>query len=465
VSLKTPSSEPKLLVDLTQITPDISVKPVVNSLANARTSGELKIPRYGGGQKAGDGGKGGKAAERPIPMLHPSSPTGVGHPGLPTGLFRSSMIPISKSPTKATPRLEARTPERAKIRKIYDDPPVLSPQVPMKVREPGRISLSMAKSAADAFQATPPSSPLKSAKVDAEKSAKTISLISGLGGIVTSNEGRSRLQLKPATSPQLVLEKYPVVESIKLTAKKLQRPSSGISTLSQDKGKRLWSGEKRKSGGKRGSNAPEAPLVPWTERSKEPPVNSGGWSWVGKPTAAKVYVQKDELPVTRLTYAMMRHEEGDEEVGVKDCILLASGNRKKDLPFIAKVTALWENPEDGEMRMSVLWYYRPEHTDVGRQEEDLTQEIFASKHRDNLSVACIEDKCFVMTFNEFCRYRKFCKLIEDGVPPAWNIVPELEGGGYPRAKLLPTRQVPVDRVFLARKVYDSRCKRIMKNPI
>ena len=44
----------------------------------------------------------------------------------------------------------------------------------------------------------------------------------------------------------------------------------------------------------------------------------------------------------------MRHEEGDEEVSVKDCILLASGNRKKDLPFIAKVTALWENPDDGK---------------------------------------------------------------------------------------------------------------------
>lgn len=43
----------------------------------------------------------------------------------------------------------------------------------------------------------------------------------------------------------------------------------------------------------------------------------------------------------------MRHEEGDEEVSIKDCILLASGNRKKDLPFIAKVTALWENPDDG----------------------------------------------------------------------------------------------------------------------
>ena len=51
----------------------------------------------------------------------------------------------------------------------------------------------------------------------------------------------------------------------------------------------------------------------------------------------------------RICFQRMRHEEGDEEVSVKDCILLASGsNRKKDLPFIAKVTALWENPDDGK---------------------------------------------------------------------------------------------------------------------
>ena len=55
------------------------MKPVGNSTANARSSGGLKIPRYGGGggQKAADGGKGGKPAERPISMLHPSSPTGA----------------------------------------------------------------------------------------------------------------------------------------------------------------------------------------------------------------------------------------------------------------------------------------------------------------------------------------------------------------------------------------------------
>lgn len=30
-------------------------------------------------------------------------------------------------------------------------------------------------------------------------------------------------------------------------------------------------------------------------------------------------------------------------------------------------------------------------------------EIFASKHRDSNSVATIEDKCYVFTFNEYCR--------------------------------------------------------------
>ena len=56
------------------------------------------------------------------------------------------------------------------------------------------------------------------------------------------------------------------------------------------------------------------------------------------------------------------------------------------------------------MMMSLLWFYRPEHTDIGRQPGDCDDEVFASKHRDFTSVACIEDKCFVMTFNEYCRY-------------------------------------------------------------
>lgn len=53
--------------------------------------------------------------------------------------------------------------------------------------------------------------------------------------------------------------------------------------------------------------------------------------------------------------------------------------------------------------MSLLWYYRPEHTKQGRQKEDMPDELFASKHRDVNSVACIDDRCYVLTFNEYCR--------------------------------------------------------------
>lgn len=57
----------------------------------------------------------------------------------------------------------------------------------------------------------------------------------------------------------------------------------------------------------------------------------------------------------------------------------------------------------GEMMMSLLWYYRPEHTKQGRQKDDMPDELFASKHRDVNSVACIDDRCYVLTFNEYCR--------------------------------------------------------------
>ena len=57
----------------------------------------------------------------------------------------------------------------------------------------------------------------------------------------------------------------------------------------------------------------------------------------------------------RICYDGMRHEEGDEEVTVKDCILLASGPRKKDLPYVAKVNSLWENPDDGKSKKAFLF--------------------------------------------------------------------------------------------------------------
>lgn len=42
----------------------------------------------------------------------------------------------------------------------------------------------------------------------------------------------------------------------------------------------------------------------------------------------------------------MKHESGDV-LRPRDCVLLKSGPRKADLPFVAKIAALWENPDDG----------------------------------------------------------------------------------------------------------------------
>ena len=64
------------------------------------------------------------------------------------------------------------------------------------------------------------------------------------------------------------------------------------------------------------------------------------------------------------------------------------------------------------MMMSLLWFYRPEHTDIGRQDEDCPDEVFASRHRDHTSVACIEDKAYVMTTNEYCRWGPLINILK-----------------------------------------------------
>lgn len=188
---------------------------------------------------------------------------------------------------------------------------------------------------------------------------------------------------------------------------------------------------------------------------------SNGWKFEGVPFESKVFISSDDELKPRKCYPLMRHEEGDV-ICPRDCVLLKSGPRKMDLPFVAKVAALWENPDDGEMMVSLLWYYRPEHTDHGRRPGDMEDEIFASKHKDINSVACIEDKCYVLTFNEYCRYRKCVRRLEDGVREPCLVVPQHEE--YPRERRQPPGCVAPELVFFCRRVYDFRQRRILKNP-
>ncbi|XP_032665279.1 uncharacterized protein LOC116841448 [Odontomachus brunneus] len=219
--------------------------------------------------------------------------------------------------------------------------------------------------------------------------------------------------------------------------------------------------KKQTSGGKVEDPSTGNESVVVTKRIFLKPRWSNGWSWEGEPFESRVYLTNEEY-ATRRCYASMRHESGDV-LRPLDCVLLKSGPRRADLPFVAKIATLWENPDDGEMMFSLLWYYRPEHTEQGRTEYDTEDEVFASRHRDANSVACIEDKCYVLTFNEYCRYRKNLRRIEEGLENPGLIVPPGDQV-YPREGRQPPITASSDVVLFCRRVYDYRGKKLMKNP-
>ncbi|GFR04598.1 bromo adjacent homology domain-containing 1 protein [Trichonephila clavata] len=187
-----------------------------------------------------------------------------------------------------------------------------------------------------------------------------------------------------------------------------------------------------------------------------------GWSWEGTPRDKKVYVSNDTPPCVRRCYPSMKHVQGDV-ICVRDCVYLRSSIKRTNMPFVAKVTELWENPTNGEMTMSLLWYYRPEQIEMNRRVHCQPNEIFASKHRDVNSVACIEDKCYVLTYSEFCRFKKRCSMSTDDTKHAFSIVPQ--GRNYSRKNRLPPPNIASELVMFCHRVYDYRRKRMLKNPL
>lgn len=216
---------------------------------------------------------------------------------------------------------------------------------------------------------------------------------------------------------------------------KTKEPQVTIKKSSNKNGQVKVKVECKKTGANRRKSKCKEVVVPQMisrvpRRSLYQPRWSNGWTWEGEPYEAKVFLNSDEPVVLRKCYPAMRHKEGDKIIP-RDCVLLKAGPRKNDLPFVAKIASLWENPDDGEMMMSLLWYYRPEHTEQGRLPTDQHEEVFASRHKDSNSVACIDDKCYVLTFNEYCRYCKMRKRIEEGIEETLPCIPNPEP--YPRS--------------------------------
>ncbi|XP_041121932.1 bromo adjacent homology domain-containing 1 protein-like [Polyodon spathula] len=188
---------------------------------------------------------------------------------------------------------------------------------------------------------------------------------------------------------------------------------------------------------------------------------TNGWLPVGVPVEKEVFVVGEEEPALRRCFEGVQRD-GDL-IRVRDTVLLRSGPRKKTLPYVAKISALWEDPKTGEVMMSLFWYYRPEHTQGGRNlSTHCENEIFASRHQDENSVACIEDKCYVLTLAQYCRFCALVKRRREGLPDSAPVVPPSPDYATPLHRRVPPNIDP-SLVFLCRHVYDFRYGRILKN--
>ncbi|XP_006643128.3 bromo adjacent homology domain-containing 1 protein isoform X1 [Lepisosteus oculatus] len=188
---------------------------------------------------------------------------------------------------------------------------------------------------------------------------------------------------------------------------------------------------------------------------------TNGWLPIGLPIEKEVFIVGEDEPALRRCYEGVQRD--GEIIRVRDTVLLRSGPRKKSLPYVAKISALWEDPKTGELMMSLFWYYRPEHTQGGRiPSMHCENEIFASRHQDENSVACIEDKCYVLTLAQYCRFCALVKRRGEGLPESAPMVPPSPEYFIPAHRRVPAHIDP-DLVFLCRHVYDFRYGRILKN--
>lgn len=208
---------------------------------------------------------------------------------------------------------------------------------------------------------------------------------------------------------------------------------------------------------------PPAPALTSTKQKKVRSRRAtNGWRPVGVPVEKEVFIAGEEETALRQCYEGV--ERDGEVIRVRDTVLLRSGPRKKSLPYVAKISALWEDPKSGELMMSLFWYYRPEHTQGGRDPSaHCENEIFASRHQDENSVACIEDRCYVLPLAQYCRFCALMKRRAEGAPSSSGcLVPSRPDFAPPSHRCVPS-DIDPDLVYLCRHVYDFRYGRILKN--
>ncbi|XP_065655057.1 uncharacterized protein LOC100203191 isoform X2 [Hydra vulgaris] len=184
-----------------------------------------------------------------------------------------------------------------------------------------------------------------------------------------------------------------------------------------------------------------------------------GWRFDGDCIEEIVKVHGEDI--TRKFYTGLYRK--DETISVHDAVLLQSGARRYNLDYIARISAIWEDTSGSykdDMMISVFWYYKPEQITGKCAEISVGEmEVFASRHQDDNSVACIVDKCYVITFPQFNRYRAQHKLWKAKCKEKLSVVPE----NKKISRLIPSPDIDPSIVFFCRYAYDYRLGRILKN--
>lgn len=206
------------------------------------------------------------------------------------------------------------------------------------------------------------------------------------------------------------------------------------------------------------------------------------WVWEGNSFDQHIFHQSDAPPVLCQCYRAIRHRRDGMVIRVKDSVLLCSGPSRSHPPHVAKIVALYHDKNTDTKMMSLLWYYRPEHTS-GASHNFVKNELYASRHRDTNPLDCIEDKAYVLPVSAYNRYMAKLKRQQTGYRkmPLSSIVPRsiqcgLHGSNGSNDDFFMDKQllsecdecfnnVSSQSVFFCRGLYDYKLKRVIKYPV
>jgi hypothetical protein len=192
---------------------------------------------------------------------------------------------------------------------------------------------------------------------------------------------------------------------------------------------------------------------------------ASNWTPISEGEYRPVIVSTDAPKVNKLCYDALEHNTAGVLVRIGDRVRVRSD---EDAENIAHVLNLYYDDVEATLMASAYWYYTSDQVGSKRAKYSLgKKEVMASRHVDIFSVDAIEAKVYVLTYNEYCRYRKELRGSEWPLYypcSSANMICPSKCATYPRDDKLPTAEDDPDFVYFCRTEYDAVSKKIA-NPL